>query len=94
MNLTDDYSNLISRFLRKEISVQEFEKIYLAKFKGETRDMSEYEFEALDWLFAKVDCYTDIQSLIDQKPEWHINEDQLRESAAKVLEELIGLKKQ
>lgn len=86
-----NYTNLIEEFLKKSISVSDFEKTYLEKFKQETGEMEEEEFLILDNLFAEVDAYTDDLKAVADEPEYYIDENQLRASAEKTLEELKKL---
>jgi hypothetical protein len=83
-----DYADLIKQFLNKTISASEFEKTYLEKFKKETAPMSDEIFLSLDWLFAEIDAYTGDPFDPKNNPYGWINEDQLRESAIKTLDEL------
>lgn len=85
MTYLKKYIDLIERFLSHKIPVHEFERLYLETFKYENHSMDENIFELLDWLFAEVDAYTD-ESTQDQAD--YINEEQLRESARKVLSEI------
>lgn len=83
-----DYINLIEKFLNREISVRDFERIYLNIYLKDDSPMSEEVFEALDWLFAEVQMFTDQPLQPEDKPDHFINEDQLRDSARKTLIEL------
>ncbi|MCB9988631.1 MAG: hypothetical protein H6868_04755 [Rhodospirillales bacterium] len=86
-----DYETLIRRFLRHEISVEEFERTYLDAFKNEKVFLGGDLFEALDWLFAEVDAYTDLPLEPEDDPDDYIDEAQLRESAALTLKKLKAL---
>jgi predicted NACHT family NTPase len=83
-----DYVGLIKQFLNKEISVYEFEKTYLAKFKAEKTPMSDDTFLLLDWLFAEIDAFTDDPTAFLEDQHDYIDENQLRQSAEKTLREL------
>lgn len=83
------YDLLINKFLDKEISAQDFEKAYLDKYLDDKEPIDEDLFLILDWLFAEVDGFSHDKNVF---PEDHVNEDQLRESAAKTLKDLCALK--
>jgi Bacterial self-protective colicin-like immunity len=51
------YRDLIHRFIIGEISADEFEVDYLARFKGDPNQVIGEEFAILDELFAVVDDY-------------------------------------
>jgi hypothetical protein len=89
-----DYASLIEKFLNREISVKEFERTYLDVYLADEVPISEELFDTLDWLFAEVDAYTDLPLEPDDDPADHLNEDQLRKSAAKTLAELEEFKAQ
>ncbi|PZQ48468.1 MAG: hypothetical protein DI551_01575 [Micavibrio aeruginosavorus] len=83
------YDLLIEKFLRKEISAPEFEDAYLDKYLGDKDPIDENLFLILDWLFAEVDGFSNNKEVF---PDDYVDENQLRESAAKTLEELRALK--
>lgn len=83
------FDELIEKFVKKEISGDGFEEAYLEKFLEEKNPISEELFLSLDWLFAEIDGFSDDPELF---PDSHVSEDQLRESAAKVLKEIRALK--
>ena len=86
------YDDLIEDFLNHKISTSIFERMYIDKFLEGNEPMTEDLFLELDWLFAEVDAYTDIPMSEFPNPENYINEDQLRESAAKTLREIRAMK--
>lgn len=51
------YMQLISKFINKEISAQEFECRYLHSFKNDKHKVNGEKFDILDRLFADVDAY-------------------------------------
>ena len=51
------YRDLIRRFVIGEISADEFETDYLARFKDDPNQVTGEEFNILDGLFADVDDY-------------------------------------
>jgi hypothetical protein len=52
-----NYRDLIRRFVIGDISADEFEADYLARFKGDPNQVIGEEFDILDELFADVDDY-------------------------------------
>ena len=86
------YDLLIEDFLNRKISVAQFERFYIDKFLEGDEPMIEDLFLELDWLFAEVDAYTDMPISEFPNPENYINEDQLRESAAKTLKEIRSMR--
>ena len=85
------FDALIESFLNKEISVEKFERAYLDKYLEDEDPISEELFYILDRFFVDVDAYTDLPFEPGDDPEDHINEDQLRDSAAKTLQKLKEL---
>ena len=80
------FIDLIEKFLKKSITALDFEEQFLILWH---KDISlEDAFEILDWLFFQVDAYTDLPIEPTDNPDDYINEDQLRESATKTLQEL------
>ncbi len=94
MGQLPDYIGLIEKFLNNKISVQEFERTFLDVYLADEVPISEELFDTLDWLFAEVDMYTDLPIGPHENPKDYNNEDQLRVSAAKTLEELKEFKAQ
>jgi hypothetical protein len=56
--MCDKYAPLISSFIDRKISAQEFESRYLKLFKNDQDQIRSREFDILDRLFADVDEYT------------------------------------
>lgn len=92
MTRKDYYIKLITSFLNRSISLQEFETTYFDVFLSEKR-LGDTLFLPLDWLFAEVDAYIDDPTAFLEPDHNYINEEQLRESAAKTLAELQAIKK-
>ncbi|MCC6504632.1 MAG: hypothetical protein IT475_04220 [Aquimonas sp.] len=86
-----DYELLLNRFLEGEQSAEEFQHVYLARFKGEERKLDEPFFELLDGLFGDVDAFTTDQELIADNPGFYLNEVALREKVYLVLKQLVRL---
>jgi hypothetical protein len=55
--MLERYRDLIHRFVIGEISADEFETDYLARFKDDPNQVIGEEFDILDELFADVDDY-------------------------------------
>jgi hypothetical protein len=55
--MLETYRDLIHRFVTGEVSADEFEADYLARFKGDPNQVIGEEFDILDGLFADVDDY-------------------------------------
>jgi Bacterial self-protective colicin-like immunity len=55
--MLETYRDLIHRFVIGEISADEFEADYLARFKDDPNQVIGEEFDILDELFADVDDY-------------------------------------
>jgi hypothetical protein len=92
MKVQQKYIELIEQFLSKRISVSEFERAYLDTFSDERTPLGEL-YELLNWLFTEVDAYTDLPIGPDEDATQFIDEEQLRKSAAEVLEDLKKLGK-
>jgi hypothetical protein len=55
--MLENYRDLIHRFVIGDISADEFETDYLARFKDDPNQVVGDEFDILDELFADVDDY-------------------------------------
>ena len=84
----DDYARMMQDFMQGAMSTTEFVTGYLKKFKNETRELDEEEFEILDELFGDIDAYTPETSLIVENPNFYIDERQLRERVAMAIKKL------
>jgi hypothetical protein len=84
----NDYTRMMRSFIQGAMPTTEFVKGYLDKFKNETRQLSEDEFEILDELFGDIDAYTPDATLIAENPSFYVDEIQLRERVAMTIEKL------
>ncbi|PZQ46399.1 MAG: hypothetical protein DI551_05155 [Micavibrio aeruginosavorus] len=84
------FIELIEKFLAKSITALEFEKQFLTLWHKDERLLEAYN--SVENLFFSVDQFTDLPLEPEDDPDDYINEDRLRESAAKTLEELRALK--
>jgi hypothetical protein len=55
--MLENYRDLIRRFVIGDISADEFERDYLARFKDDPNQVIGEQFDILDELFADVDDY-------------------------------------
>jgi self-protective colicin-like immunity protein len=55
--MLENYRDLIHRFVIGDMSADEFETDYLARFKDDPNQVTGEEFDILDGLFADVDDY-------------------------------------
>lgn len=56
--MTAKYRELVSRFIDRQISAQQFQSAYFMVFKNDEDQVPGVEFKILDRLFADVDDYT------------------------------------
>lgn len=92
--MSDVYTNyrlLLNRFLEGAISAEEFQHVYLTRFKSEEKILDEPLFELLDGLFGDVDAFTADQELLAENPEFYLDEEALRGKTAQALKRLIQL---
>lgn len=87
----DIYISLIERFLEKTINVLDFEKTFLDVWHENAGFLKEDIFDHIENLFYSVEKFTHLPLKEWDDPEDYINEDQLRESAAKTLQKLKSL---
>ena len=83
-----EYVRMMQGFVQGATSTTGFVTAYLDKFKNETRELAEAEFEILDELFGDVDAYTPDVSLIAENPSFYIDEGQLKQRVAMAIEKL------
>jgi hypothetical protein len=77
--MLEGYRDLIRRFAIGEISADEFETDYLARFKDDPNQVVGEEFDILDELFADVDDYVSDPTL--RESAGGISGDELRARA-------------
>jgi hypothetical protein len=88
--IENKYGFIFDRFLRGEISVDEFQRTFLDAFKNEDF-LEEQLFELLDEVFGDIDSYTNDPQLLGENPDFYIDEASLRrkiERAATLLSEM------
>lgn len=81
----EKYIELISRFVSGDLTILQFEKLYLEMFKNETIIFGGEIYETLNNLFLDIDQYCGIPDLWE---EGDLNDGQLLESAKKSLMKL------
>lgn len=84
-----DYRELLERFLTHGLSVDQFQKAFLARFKNETRQLDESLFFLLDALFGDVDCYTSNPELLAESKGFYVDEQTLRDKVRQVLDQML-----
>ncbi len=88
LNLLRAYESLIDRFLLNEIDVLEFEKKYIAMFKGDETLWEYGEFLILNGVFTDLDAFCEDDSIRDEDD---LNEGQLRSRMERALNNLRTL---
>ncbi|OXR44818.1 hypothetical protein B7C42_02772 [Nocardia cerradoensis] len=86
--MLDGYEDIIRKFSSGQISADEFESSFLAKFKHDQNQVPSREFEILDSLFADVDEYVADAEL--RESVGGISADVLRDRAQSVYRRLYG----
>ncbi|WP_255472822.1 colicin immunity domain-containing protein [Planomicrobium sp. CPCC 101079] len=81
------YKNLMEKFIKKEISADEFQTLYMDKFIEWNDRMNEYQFEILNGVFEAADCYWH-ECLPGQETAFEISAQQLREEVVEALNKL------
>jgi len=89
-----EYKLLLERFLGGETSAEQFQAIYLHRFKNETRKLDEALFELLDSLFGDVDAFSTDTQLLAEKPEFYLDKARLQEKVRQAALRLSELSKQ
>jgi hypothetical protein len=88
MNIIGEYIKIIQDFLSNSISVEEFERQYLTKFKNETREMDDPSFQILDEIFGDVDSLTNDPALLSENQSFYIDEGELRKRLSQAIASL------
>ena len=84
-----EYRNLSERFLREELSAEQFQAMFLEGFKHETRQLDEPLFFLLDELFGDVDCYTSNPELLAEEKDFYVDEHALRDKVRQALGQML-----
>lgn len=88
-NVIDAYKSLLASFLAGSLSANEFCSVYIDRFKGED-ELSEKVFELLDELFGDVDAFTTDSNLLAPRPDFYLDEAQLRKKVQVALDRLAA----
>jgi hypothetical protein len=86
--MLENYRDLIRRFVIGDISADEFETEYLARFKDDPNQVIGEEFDILDGLFADVDDYVSDPTL--RESTRGISGDELRARVREAYARLFG----
>ena len=86
-----DYGLLFEQFLTGAMSAEEFQAIYLDRFKKEL-PVGGGLFNLLDDLFSDVDSFTTDQQLLAEKSGFYLEEVALREKVRRAAIRLSTLK--
>lgn len=86
------YINVIESFLERSINVLDFEKEFLNVWHENAKFLEGDVFDHIEDLFYSVEKFTHLPLVEGDDPDDYINEDQLRDSAAKTLQRLKSLK--
>lgn len=92
MEMPFDYIMLFGQFINGRISVDDFQAIYLDRFKNEEM-LDEPMFELLGELFGDVDAFTDDPQLLTKNQRFYIDEKILREKVLRIWSCLASLKR-
>ena len=82
------YDDLLSSFVKNDISAVDFESQYLSLYKGDTNLFSDEEFLILDELFGDVDAFVGDPNLRDPGD---LDEVELHKRVMLALEKLTGI---
>jgi len=82
------YVRIMQDFVQEYTSTIDFVTAYIDKFKNETQELAEDEFEILDGLFGDADAYTSDANLIAENPSFYIDEGQLKERVTMAIKKL------
>lgn len=83
------YRSMLECFLSKELTVEQFQAMFLTSFKNETRQLDESLFFLLDELFGDVDCYTSSPELLAEQQGFYIDEQTLRGKVRRTLDQML-----
>ena len=90
-NVVGAYKSLLESFLVQSISAIEFQSIYVDRFKNEGH-LDEQVFELLDELFGDVDSFTTDRYLLAHRPDFYLDEAQLRKKVQVALDRLAAFR--
>jgi hypothetical protein len=80
-SLGTDVILVIEKYLSGAINSSQFQEEFIAKMKT-VSDLSDFEFDVLDRLFAEVNAFCDspiLKAKLDaERPNWYLDEKELR----------------
>lgn len=85
----DEYIELISRFIRGQISAKKFEEDYLELFKSDGTIREESVFLILDRLFSDVDMYFSDPEI---RGDHDLNDEELLSAAKRAYARLLAVR--
>lgn len=97
-NIYTDYGRLLHGFLAGASSAEDFQRVYIDRFKNERRELDDALFEILDELFGNVDAFCAdpdlLAALVVAKPGFYLDEQALRDKVAQASQRLASLQTQ
>ena len=90
-DICQEYKLLFEKFLAGAIPVEEFQTVYLGRFKNEQRSLDEALYELLEGVFGDVDSFTTDQQLLVDDSDFYLDELQLREKVRQASIRLAAL---
>ena len=92
---SDEYKNLMDKFLSGETPAEEFQLAFLERFKNETTLFGADVFELLDRVFSDVDAFCADPKLFAkleaERPGFYLDEQSLRNRVAEASKRLAQL---
>lgn len=88
--LGDKYKDLMAKFLSGDLSADEFQTVYIKKFKESDDRFMQAQFEILNAVFEAADCYWH-ECLPGQETKIEISEQQLQKEVREALRKLNRL---
>lgn len=90
-DICSDYKQLIDKFINGSLLVDEFQHIYLDKFKNEKRYLNKTLHELLEDIFGDIDSFTLDPELHAERPYFYLNESRLRNKMKKASSLLLTM---
>ncbi|TWT26559.1 colicin immunity domain-containing protein [Planomicrobium sp. CPCC 101110] len=88
--LENKYKDLMTKFIKNELSADEFQTLYMKKFIEWDDRMTEAQYKILNAVFEAADCYWH-ECLPGQETPFEISEQQLRKEVIEAVNELNKL---
>jgi hypothetical protein len=90
-DICQEYELLCEKYLAGAMPVEEFQTVYLDRFKNEQRSLDEALYELLEGIFGDVDSFTTDQELLAENSGFYLDELQLREKVRQASIRLVEL---